>query len=124
MSYTPTNWQTGDTITAEKLNKLENGVAQGDKLIVYASPNGDGTATMDKTWQEIYDAMPNAIMKYEEDEYSSTSLIISACYEDGSVPSHYVIVEDCNVYANPPTFTYRRFVANASDEYPKTQSGN
>jgi hypothetical protein len=27
MSYTPTTWQTGDTITAEKLNKLENGVA-------------------------------------------------------------------------------------------------
>ena len=29
MSYTPTVWQTGDTITAEKLNKLENGVASG-----------------------------------------------------------------------------------------------
>ena len=29
MAYTPTNWQTGDTITAEKLNKLENGVASG-----------------------------------------------------------------------------------------------
>lgn len=27
MAYTPTVWQTGDTITAEKLNKLENGVA-------------------------------------------------------------------------------------------------
>ena len=27
MSYTPTNWQTGDIITAERLNKLENGVA-------------------------------------------------------------------------------------------------
>lgn len=29
MSYTPTNWQTGDVVTAEKLNKLENGVASG-----------------------------------------------------------------------------------------------
>ncbi len=27
MSYTPTTWVTGDTITATKLNKLENGVA-------------------------------------------------------------------------------------------------
>lgn len=25
MSYTPINWQTGDTITAEKLNKMDNG---------------------------------------------------------------------------------------------------
>ena len=26
MSYTPTNWQTGDTITAEKLNNIEQGI--------------------------------------------------------------------------------------------------
>ena len=25
MAYTPVNWQTGDTITAEKLNKMDNG---------------------------------------------------------------------------------------------------
>lgn len=40
MAYTPTNWNTGDVITAEKLNKLEQGVqneqvgpqgAKGDK---------------------------------------------------------------------------------------------
>lgn len=27
MSYTPTNWVTGDTVTATKMNKLEQGVA-------------------------------------------------------------------------------------------------
>lgn len=27
MSYTPTTWQTGDTITAEKLNNMESGIA-------------------------------------------------------------------------------------------------
>lgn len=27
MSYTPTNWQTGDTITAAGLNKMERGIA-------------------------------------------------------------------------------------------------
>ena len=27
MSYTPTTWTTGDTITATKLNKIENGIA-------------------------------------------------------------------------------------------------
>ena len=27
MAYTPTEWQCGDTITADKLNKLEQGVA-------------------------------------------------------------------------------------------------
>ncbi len=27
MSYTPTDWKTGDVITAEKLNNMENGIA-------------------------------------------------------------------------------------------------
>lgn len=30
MSYTPINWQTGDTITAEKLNKMDNGWSISD----------------------------------------------------------------------------------------------
>lgn len=29
MSYTPTNWQTGDVITAALLNKMEQGIAEG-----------------------------------------------------------------------------------------------
>lgn len=29
MSYTPINWQTGDTITAEKMNKMDNGWSVG-----------------------------------------------------------------------------------------------
>lgn len=29
MSYEPTTWQAGDTITSARLNKLEQGVAEG-----------------------------------------------------------------------------------------------
>jgi hypothetical protein len=29
MAYTPTDWKTGDVITAEKLNNIENGVVSG-----------------------------------------------------------------------------------------------
>ena len=32
MSYTPTEWQTGDTITAEKLNNMENGIIENGEL--------------------------------------------------------------------------------------------
>ena len=35
MSYEPTEWQNGDVITAEKLNKIENGIANGNRLILY-----------------------------------------------------------------------------------------
>ena len=34
MAYTPTVWETGDIITAEKLNKAENGIAANSVLDV------------------------------------------------------------------------------------------
>lgn len=37
MSYTPTAWQTGDVVTAEKLNKLEEGVADAQCFIVHVT---------------------------------------------------------------------------------------
>lgn len=39
MAYTATKWNDGDLITAEKLNKLEQGVAQ--QQIGPAGPKGD-----------------------------------------------------------------------------------
>lgn len=65
MSYTPTQWQTGDTITAEKLNHMEDGIAaaasgggSSNVLIVHGTidPSGEGQEfpmTIDKTADEI-----------------------------------------------------------------------
>lgn len=45
MSYTPTNWTTGDTITAASLNKIENGIANAGgggydaEVYIYHSAN-------------------------------------------------------------------------------------
>ena len=42
MSYTPTTWTTGDTITATKLNKIEQGIANaGGALICNSSYDDD-----------------------------------------------------------------------------------
>ena len=56
MSYTPTTWNTGDTITATKLNKIENGIANAGSAMIVTSSEVNGAQTMDKTAQEIYDA--------------------------------------------------------------------
>ena len=55
MSYTPTNWQTGDTITAEKLNNMEGGIENAiNPFIVTLTPTlQDYSGTMDKTVAEI-----------------------------------------------------------------------
>lgn len=40
MSYTPTQWQTGDTITAERLNNMESGIeAANETLVIHAKFN-------------------------------------------------------------------------------------
>ena len=61
MAYTPTQWETGDTITAEKLNKIESGIEgatnDGGVLLINVVHDEDtGITTLDKTWKEIHDA--------------------------------------------------------------------
>ena len=58
MAYTPTVWETGDTITAEKLNKVENGIAGAYPLVVTISDSA-----FDKTFAEVLAAFPNVIVK-------------------------------------------------------------
>ena len=44
MAYTPTVWVTGDTITAEKLNKAEQGIAGASPVVLTGEwEEGDGS---------------------------------------------------------------------------------
>lgn len=59
MSYTPTNWQTGDTVTAEKLNKMKSGIAAAaaGPFVITCTPTAqDFSGVMDKTPLEIREA--------------------------------------------------------------------
>lgn len=61
MGYEPTNWKDGDLVTSAKLNKLEQGIANtssGNFLIIHTTNDEQ----LDKTWQEIYDAMENGLV--------------------------------------------------------------
>ena len=62
MSYTPYTWQSGDTVTASRLNNIEQGVANAGGLLIVHDVDG----TLDKTWQEIKDA-GFAILNIEDD---------------------------------------------------------
>ena len=53
MSYTPTVWQTGDTITAEKLNKLENGVANVGGYDIVFTITADGMTADGASIEEL-----------------------------------------------------------------------
>lgn len=55
MAYTPTVWATGDTITAEKLNKAENGIAAANMLVVFTSTEDGITAS--ETFETVLTAL-------------------------------------------------------------------
>ena len=77
MSYTPKTWHTGDTVTATDLNNIENGIANaGSALVCTYTDTGQGYA-LDKTVQEIYDALE-----------SGTPVFIAYTY--GTFPTDYV----------------------------------
>lgn len=64
MSYTKTTWASGDVVSSEKLNHIEQGVydASNGTLIINVTPDAeanDGSCTADKTLAEILDAYNN-----------------------------------------------------------------
>lgn len=72
MSYTPTTWTTGDTITATKLNKIENGIASAspyDAVIRLTHSNDSGADTPANLTPSIVEgtyAQLSAILQNEE----------------------------------------------------------
>ena len=93
MSYVPHEWTKGETITAGKLNHIENGVANNQILTATISAS-ELTYTLDKTWKEIYDSFTDGIPVF---------LFDSVMTEDGvemlPVYSCYVYDTDYDVYA-------------------------
>lgn len=111
MSYTKQTWATGDTITAEKLNHMEGGIAgAGGVLVVGLQEDGQ---TLNKTWQEIFDAMSAgsiAVVKTIEDENSITYYQVNTAFlEQGQ----YTILAGAN----------SEYVASSADGYPKVSFG-
>lgn len=106
MSYTPTTWQTGDTITAALLNKMEQGVANaggGGALLV-----GQSNETLDKTWQEIHDAAPLVYLTVDGEEFKP----LVAVYEDeGDYCVDFVSISvDGNIFCS--------YIASSASGYP------
>lgn len=100
MSYTKNTWTNGDTITAEKLNNMENGIANaGGTLIVGVTVTVEDfleTAIMDKTWQEIHDALAAGLrvitmQVIQEPDYSM--VVQDAIYQAYFDNEYYVYVD-------------------------------
>lgn len=79
MSYTPTEWECGDTITAAKMNKIEQGIADaGGAEPFFVNETVDdnyGNYVLDKTAQEITNAINAGKLIYIVDSEGSRALV-------------------------------------------------
>lgn len=125
MSYTPINWQTGDTITAEKLNNMEQGIASagGGTAIVGTTFDLDsGKTTCNKTAAEIAElfASSGSVALGEisaEDSYYSLRNVVTFEYDNSDHEDFYFIMIVVSLNGSFVTFT-----ANSASDYPYTTS--
>lgn len=133
MPYTPTEWSTGDTITASALNKIENGIANAGSGSGAVIITDNGTA-LDKTYAEIYALIESGTPCYisyiggkaEQDldsyyAYSVTLLPVVAVYKYSdayrimAVTARQATVSNVNYLGASNMWTYS---ASNSSSYP------
>lgn len=61
MSYAPYTWQNGDTVTANKLNHMEQGIAAGGGYLVVNCTSSGGALVLDQTAGDIIDSLQNGV---------------------------------------------------------------
>ena len=131
MSYTPTNWSTGDTITASALNKIEQGIAGGGGGAVIIEDNG---TQLNKTFAEIYElihsgtpcyiryANPSSVSNLDS-EYSYNAVLMPVVavlkyndlYRVYASSSYAQQISNAYYVGVPSSWTYQ---ANISSDYP------
>ena len=114
MAYVKTVWETGDVITAAKLNNAENGIEAANEkggVFMISETNVEDVHTLGKTWQEIHDAIESGdlcVIRY----VSSPSL------------TYNVYVDMADYYDNDGTTVYRivsseiNYLCDSADAYP------
>lgn len=117
MSYDKNTWATGDTITAQKLNHMEDGISGAGGVLVAIAIYDEQTdiTTLDKTWQQIHDA-PLAVFNWEEgDTGEKDTFVLNVALESdsthGNKPTLYFASTSNNLSGEV-------FVADTKDSYP------
>ena len=101
MSYTPTNWQAGDTVTSAKLNKMEQGIAAsgGGSNIVFVEVDDNGALSL--TLREILENFQNKKLMFIIDYYNSFGMlnIITAADVEGVRVINFLRYEESIFFA-------------------------
>ncbi len=115
MRYDKQNWQTGEVITANKLNHIEDGIAgAGGGVLITGTTMEGGKPTLTNTWQEVFDA-PLTVLPFAMSEDNIITLTSSevAKISDSDYQISFASLSDPT---NPLVFE-----ATSADGYPTAQ---
>ena len=125
MAYTPINWQTGQTITAEKLNKMDNGWSVESSQILSETvttaavpPFGRDMGEFDYNTQITADTI---IVTFDGTPYTCTAVIEDGTYYYGdadliSTPFFIWASDEGNFLRTPSAGTYTVAISASSVE--------
>ena len=77
MSYTKHTWETGEIITADKLNNIENSISKISENTIMVINISTQTGRFDKTWQEIFNHINNNGIAFTKTSYDNGAIIIN-----------------------------------------------
>lgn len=88
MAYEPTVWVTGDVITAEKLNKAENGIAGATPLVCTIELVDETPTVVGATYKTISEALTAGKIVFAIDKLSggidATYIVSALVYREGA----------------------------------------
>lgn len=103
MSYEKQTWVTGETITADKLNHMEDGIgSDGNFVPTFTVKNGGTTITCDKTYEEVLAAI------------TANKCCMAKVIWDGmqGLEEHYYLSIRYSKPYSDENFTFEQFIAH------------
>ena len=118
MAYTKNTWKTGDIVSSQKLNHMEDGIANAGGFMVINSTDN----TLDKTWQEIHDAMAantfcviKKVAQRLDKDYVHNSPVVEAVKNGQESPYTYIVTTTSNKYTTDTPSGYPVFMPTADN---------
>lgn len=123
MNYEPKEWAYGDTITAEELNRMEEGISSAQSgggsapLIVKTNIDTSGSRPLillDHTWQEIADADIAYLVQGSMDEGSFIKTLVKQIEAVSKFNNYSVSFAD-ELYTTTSANGYPELTVNSGD---------
>ncbi len=132
MSYIPTNWKAGDTVTSAKLNKMEQGIANvggANILVAHCTMNEGGSSVPGelRVASSSSGSVPNVTLDVTLRQIMNADFTIVQI-SNGEEDIAYNCITGIHYYSEDSYYGIHMgnitFYAESEDDYPATDTGS